>query len=145
MSNMSDTSNSERIVRNIIEMCHESIFNNYTPFEYCVGEVTSVDPLLIKVSDRHELDASHFILSGFVQETWINVPWHESPGHFHHNIQPTDSQGDTEQEFDDLKALPKILLWRGLRKDDIVRMLKVQNGQYYYVLERESGITNEKE
>ena len=142
---MSKTNDIDRIVNNIIELCQQSIFNNFMPFEYCVGEVTSASPLLIKVSDRIELDASHFILSGFVQETWINVPWHESPGHFHHNIQPSDSHGDTEQEFDDLKALPKILLWRGLREGDIVRMLKVQNGQYYYVLEREKGITNELE
>lgn len=140
-----NTNDVERIVNNIIELCQASIFNNFMPFEYCIGEVTSVSPLLIKVSDRIELDASHFILSGFVQETWINVPWHESPGHFHHNVQPSDSHGDSEQEFDDQLALPKILLWRGLREGDVVRMLKVQNGQYYYVLERESGITNEKE
>lgn len=40
-----------------------------------------------------------------------------------------------------LDSLPKILLWRGLRVGDVVRMLSVNRGQLYFVLEREEGIT----
>ena len=122
----------------------ESSFSGFTPLEYVLGEVTSIDPLMIKVDNRLELDSAHFILSGFVQETWINIPYFESPGHVHHCVQPADSHGDTEAEFDTKTALPKIMLWRGLWEGDVVRMFKVQQGQFYYVVEREEGITNEK-
>lgn len=39
-----------------------------------------------------------------------------------------------------ISALPDIILWRGLRVGDKVRVLRVNQGQMFYVLEREEGI-----
>ena len=128
-----------------------SAFNGFTPLEYVLGEVTSIDPLMIKVDNRLELDSDHFILSGFVQETWINIPYFEAPKHTHPiPIQTTDSGCDAHPHTHTIPAwvtdpdFPKIMLWRGLWVGDVVRMFKVQQGQFYYVVEREEGITNEK-
>lgn len=37
--------------------------------------------------------------------------------------------------------IPNILLWRGLIVGDKVRVLRVNQGQMFYVIEREEGIT----
>ena len=134
----------DKLMNTLNRSAHATVTGNMTPLEYVLGEVTSIDPLMIKVDNRLELDSNHFILHAMVQETWINIPYFESPGHKHHNIQPADSHGDTEAEFDSMLALPKIMLWRGLWVGDVVRMLRVQQGQFFYVLEREEGVTNEK-
>jgi len=39
-----------------------------------------------------------------------------------------------------ISALPDIILWRGLRVGDKVRVLRVNKGQMFYVMEREEGI-----
>ena len=37
------------------------------------------------------------------------------------------------------KELTEIILWRGLCVGDKVRLLRVNNGQMYYIIEREGG------
>jgi hypothetical protein len=37
-------------------------------------------------------------------------------------------------------ALPSITLWRGLIVGDKVRLLRVTNGQMFYIIEREEGV-----
>lgn len=44
----------------------------------------------------------------------------------------------TKKNFTDY-VMPKVLLWRGLKQGDTVRMLKLNNGQKYYVMERLNG------
>jgi hypothetical protein len=39
-----------------------------------------------------------------------------------------------------ISVLPNILLWRGLIVGDKVRVLRVNKGQMFYVIEREEGI-----
>jgi len=39
-----------------------------------------------------------------------------------------------------ISALPDIILWRGLIVGDRVRLLRVNNGQMFYIIEREEGI-----
>jgi hypothetical protein len=39
-----------------------------------------------------------------------------------------------------ISALPDIILWRGLRVGDKVRVLRVNKGQMFYVMEREEEI-----
>lgn len=58
-------------------------------------------------------------------------------------IRPTteeteDFPGKSKKNYTDY-TMPKILLWRGLQKNDKVRMLKLNNGQKYYVMERLNG------
>lgn len=106
-------------------------------------------------------------MSATVKETWIDIPTTnggtagEDTGtdgvfmHRHHIVGTTetggkgDGQGATGHTHDiniyTKYALPRIRLWRGLVVGDVVRLLKVQDGQFYFVLEREEKITNEGE
>ena len=75
------------------------------------GEVLSVEPLEIKVDSRYIITDEFIVLSGLCIEKRIND-------------EPTGQ-----------------LLWRGLQIGDSVRMLRVQEGQLFYVIEREGGFT----
>jgi len=120
------------------------------------GEVTSVSPLKIKIDNRFEVGEEFLILSALVKETVINIPAidvsyredkqhshvipatvtlsvdsNNNPVHHDHKIAPWKTE----------LALPSIRLWRGLIVGDKVRVLRVNQGQMFYVLEREEGIT----
>lgn len=132
-------------VKNIVERYLES----KKPAEITFGEVTSVSPLKIKVENRFEIDETFLLLSAFVREKWINVPEDANFKHTHPIPEwQTDPAGPgphthtipawvTEMDF------PKIKLWRGLKVGDQVRMIRLKNGQLYYVIERVEGITND--
>lgn len=131
---------------------------------FITGEVINTSPLQIKISDRFILDEDSLLLSATVKETWIDIPTttggdaSEDGGtdgvfmHRHHIVGETQETNDGGQGASPHKhtidiytkyALPKIRLWRGLAVGDIVRLLKVQDGQFYFVMEREEMITNE--
>ncbi|MDO4680899.1 MAG: DUF2577 family protein [Aerococcus sp.] len=75
------------------------------------GEVTSTSPLTIRVDNRFEIKGQPFIeLSQFVKDFSITV--------------------ETE------KGKQTIPIFRSLKAGDHVRMLRVQNGQKFYVVER---------
>lgn len=128
---------------------------------FLTGEVININPLRIKINERFTLEEDSLLLSATVKETWINIPApttleeeEPSDGIFEHRHYidaetelANDGQGSDHKhaikiytEF----ALPKIRLWRGLIVGDVVRLLKIQGGQLYFVLEREETITNEK-
>lgn len=127
---------------------------------FLTGEVTQINPLKIKINEQFSLDEDSLLLSATVKETWIDIPT-TTDGvtpedgifmHRHHISADTDEANDGGQgaqnhkhhiEIDTEFALPKIRLWRGLIVGDIVRLLKVQGGQFYFVMEREETITNE--
>ena len=59
--------------------------------------------------------------------------------------QTTSPEGEwyhthTIPEMTTYSALPDILLWRGLIVGDKVRLLRVNNGQMFYIIEREEGV-----
>ena len=109
------------------------------------GEVTSVSPLKIRVDNRFEIDEQFLILSALVKETVIKIPEREENKHLHVISQHTTSAAGegphthTIPQMNTLSALPDILLWRGLIVGDKVRLLRVANGQMFYVIEREEG------
>lgn len=70
------------------------------------GTVTSTSPLKIRVDNRFEITSQFIILSRMVKNLTITI--------------------------DEKKAT----VFRDLQVGDGVRMLRVQNGQKYYVLER---------
>lgn len=134
------------------------------PVLFITGEVVSVAPLQIKINDKFTLDENSLLLSATVKETWIDIPTTtgteagEDNGtdgvfmHRHHIVAETEEANDGGQGAQPHKHaidiytkydLPKIRLWRGLAVGDIVRLLKVQDGQFYFVLEREEIISNE--
>lgn len=111
------------------------------------GVVTSVSPLKIKIDNRFEVDEKFLILSALVKETVIKIPEREENKHLHvipQHITSAAGEGPhthTIPQMNTLSALPDILLWRGLIVGDKVRVLRVNQGQMFYVLEREGGIT----
>lgn len=141
-----------------------------SPVLFMTGEVISVAPLQIRISNKQTLNEDELLLSATVKETWIDIPTTPTPDgslstaegegdgtdgvfmHRHHIIGETEEANDGGQGAQNHKhtidiytqyALPKIRLWRGLIVGDVVRLLKIQDGQLYYVLEREEKITNE--
>jgi len=111
------------------------------------GVVTSVSPLKIKIDNRFEVDEKFLILGALVKETIIKIPTRDANNHRHVIPQSTTQQaGDPPHShvipsYNTNNALSDILLWRGLRVGDKVRILRVNQGQQFYVLEREEGIT----
>lgn len=95
------------------------------------GEVTSVEPLKVKVESR-ELTESFLIVGALCKETRINGDAFTIPNHTH-QVNSTTSQPSKSTPTD-------VLLWRGLRVGDKVLMLKVGRGQKYYILQREEGV-----
>lgn len=130
------------------------------PVLFLTGEVISISPLQVRISNKQTLAEDELLLSQTVRETWIDIPTTtdgETPEdgifmHRHHISADTDEANDGGQgaqnhkhhiEIDTKFALPRIRLWRGLVVGDIVRLLKIQEGQLYYIIEREEKITNE--
>jgi DMSO/TMAO reductase YedYZ molybdopterin-dependent catalytic subunit len=130
------------------------------------GEVKSVSPLKIKVKDSYEIDEAFIVLDARCVETWINIPKHDEYEHDHDESEElenilsasspagpvtfvTDQGGGTSiilrHKHKIQKALPKILLWRGLKTGDKVRILRLTGGSIHIVLERVEGITNDPE
>ena len=113
------------------------------------GVVTSVSPLKIKIDNRFEVDEKFLILSALVKETVIKIPERDANNHRHeipqHETSPAGEGPQTHSHiipaYNTNNALPDILLWRGLQVGDKVRILRVNKGQQFYVLEREEGIT----
>lgn len=129
-----------------------------------IGQVTSVDPLKVKVENR-ELTESFLILGALVKETHIYNLNVEKLEHRHkvpktttdamtctaahaHTIQERNTNDDTCTKVTDEHGRDHIyhdidfdiMLWRGLRVGDIVWMLKLAQGQKYYILQREEGV-----
>lgn len=110
------------------------------------GEVTSVSPLKIRVDNRFEVDEQFLILSALVKEVTIPVPTSGTSMHAHTipthttNSGGTDPHTHTIPEMTTYSALPSITLWRGLIIGDKVRLLRVNNGQMFYIIEREGGV-----
>lgn len=130
------------------------------PVLFLTGEVISISPLQVRISNKQTLAEDELLLSQTVRETWIDIPTTtdgETPEdgifmHRHHISADTDEANDGGQgaqnhkhhiEIDTEFALPRIRLWRGLVVGDIVRLLKIREGQLYYIIEREEKITNE--
>ena len=115
-----------------------------------IGEVTSIKPLKVKVENR-ELTESFLILSALCKETHIYTDNIKKLDHTH--IVPlastqtagTDSHSHTINKRNTESTTPKegdydIMLWRGLVVGDKVLMLKVGQGQKYYILQRQEGV-----
>lgn len=119
------------------------------------GVVTSVSPLKIKIDNRFEVDEKFLILSALVKDTVINIPaidasYREDNQHSHvipatvtlsidSNNNPVNHNHKISSWNTEL-SLPSIRLWRGLIVGDKVRVLRVNQGQMFYVLEREEGV-----
>ena len=99
-----------------------------------IGQVTSVKPLKVKVENR-ELTESFLILGALCKETHISSAAFTIPKHTH------ETSPASSLVIEPSKSTPTdVLLWRGLRVNDKVLMLKVGRGQKYYILQRQEGV-----
>ena len=136
-------------LRDTVKLIVERYLESKKPTECVYGEVTSDKPLKIKVDNKFELDETFLILGQNVRETWIKIPENDKFKHKH--VIPawqTDPGGSgphthTISTWNTEEALPDIKLWRGLKTGDKVLMLRVKQGQLYYVLERVEGVKND--
>ena len=124
-----------------------------------IGEVTSENPLKIKIRDGYEIDEDNFVLSQFCRETWIKIPKHAENEHLHEIDAETEFAlaGVTGQatepptghkhtiRINTKTALPEICLWRGLKLGDEVRIIRFGGGAIHLVLERVEGVANDTE
>jgi hypothetical protein len=80
------------------------------------GEVVTISPLTIKVDSRFIITSDFILLSSLVLPQTITVT-HDTSG------------------------AEIVTLWRGLIIGDVVRMLRLNQGQLFYVIEREGDLT----
>lgn len=137
-------------LRETVKMIVQKYLDEMKPTELLYGEVTSDNPLKIKVDNRFELDETFLILSQNVRETWIKIPEQNDFKHIHEIPQwRTELGGSVDPHTHIIKpwkteeALPEIKLWRGLKTGDKVLMLRVKKGRQYFVLERVEGVKND--
>lgn len=138
-------------LRNTIKNIVQAYLKSMRPTELQYGEVISINPLKVKVGNRLELDETFLVLGQNVRETWINIPEDADFKHLH--VIPawqTEPAGEgphihTIASWQTELALPKIKLWRGLKVGDKVLIMRVKQGQLYYIMERVEGVKNDAE
>ena len=128
-----------------------------------MGEVTSLDPIKIKIDVEKgylELEEPFLIFSFFCFEQIISVPnvYNEIDGVYeieHKHIVEipsvtTSAGGDPShahtvpaQTVETELAVPKIRLWRGLDVGDKVIMFKLALGQKFFVSQRVGNVLDE--
>lgn len=116
-----------------------------------IGKVTSIEPLKIKFEGKFEIDEDFIILSPFVKEFKITIPEVPEASHYHHTPSAVTGSGGEDghahsvpiMQVSDAYSLSEIKLWRGLKVDDIVRVLRVNQGQLFYVLDREGDLNDD--
>lgn len=116
-----------------------------------VGTVSSIDPLKVKFEGKFEIDEDFLLLSPFVQEFKILIPELPENEHYHHTPSAATGSGGEDGHSHSIPimqtsvayALPEIKLWRGLKVGDIVRVLRINQGQLFYILDREGDLADD--
>lgn len=153
----------ETLLDIIQKMARKETKRNAVKFVF--GIVTSVDPLKIRIGsgdgdgNSYEIDEDYLVLSPFCKRTVLGIPSCDNPEHLHEidaktekattGIIVTCAAGSVVEDAGhthDIKiktelALPQMLLWRGLKKDDKVMILRI-SGSLYWVLQRFENIEN---
>lgn len=140
----------EKFVGMMLDIAKNSV-NSSDRTDILYGQVTSANPLRIKVDNRIELDGSFFTLSPFCQkfETKVELPppniTVSIPSHSEHTHKLKDSEEEVQASTQELnhtasvtsqKQEVKLTLWEGLNAGDSVMLLRYENGQKFYVLQK---------
>lgn len=94
------------------------------------GQVMSLLPLKVKVDNRFELSENSLTLSPFCYDRVLT--FNEDEPHDH--IVETSNGRYTSSRYPGKQI--SITLWQGLRVGDIVRLLRYEKGQKFYILEK---------
>ncbi|MBP3037992.1 DUF2577 domain-containing protein [Bacillaceae bacterium Marseille-Q3522] len=111
------------------------------------GKVTSISPLSVMVDNRFEVSGDFLILSAMVQDlkVKISIPVITASTRQVNSVGLNGTKPDVTKDVEKVtvvnqvnvsQQVQEIQIFRPLQVDDQVRMLRVQNGQLYYVLER---------
>ena len=127
----------------------------------CVGTVTGVNPLRVKIGDAYEIDESFMRIGALCRRNVIKIPTNESVKHLHEINAETENamtgitfagSGTLTEPPTGHKhnikiktetALPEILVWRGVRVGDSVLVIRFQGGSLHYIMERLDGVSND--
>ena len=132
---------------------------------FCYGVVTAVNPIKIKVKDSYEVDEAFLILDSRCRHTVVKVPVDGGEKHIHEIDDSTEETSETGAfegtiggapatgnitlkshkhaiKINTKEALPEILLWRGLKVGDKVKILRLTGGSIHYVMERVERLDN---
>ncbi len=98
----------------------KTVVENSELCDIVIGQVVSISPLEVKISDRISLDSDQLLLTQAVTQKTVNC------AHIHKSDDPT--------------GLPTpIIVIEGLKAGDEVLLLKVQKGQRYVILSKVVG------
>ena len=106
------------------------------------GKVVSISPLKVQIVNepRMVLSEAFLILSPLCQEKKFTIPvWNTDDESSHtHLLQGTKTDAGTSHSH----SIPKqeVLVWRGLDVGDKVLMLRIHQGNMFYVLQREGDL-----
>ena len=143
----------EKLAR-AIKQCASQAIPKTSLTDLMFGTVTSIDPLKIMVENRFEVDSNFLLLSPFC----INIPSHNHTASASEHIVPKhkhfldESSSEETQENSEVtlnhsikivEANPstiEVVIWGGLQVGDKVSLLRVAEGQKYYVLDRGGSI-----
>ncbi|CAD5900541.1 DUF2577 family protein [Carnobacterium maltaromaticum] len=111
------------------------------------GRVIELTPLKIQIDNRFEVGAEFLILSAMVQElkVKIKIPDTIAKQKKVFNVALKEKKPDITKDVEELMVVSEIMnnekeieieVFKPLAVSDEVRMLRSQNGQLYYVLDR---------
>ena len=149
----------EKLAR-AIKQCASQAIPKTSLTDLMFGTVTSIDPLKIMVENRFEVDSNFLLLSPFCIEkkVKINIPSHNHTAsasehivakhkHFLDESNSEETQENSEVTLNHsiklVEAKPstiEVVIWGGLQVGDKVSLLRVAEGQKYYVLDRGGSI-----
>ena len=131
--------------------------NSSMSTDFVMGTVISTNPIIIQVGGLN-LTSDFLMLSPFCVETKIDLKHsHNLSGETastdlgsHSHVIGDNSSNTTQStnlgshkhkiNLNSVEGLDIITLWRGLKKNDKVLMLRGASGQKYYVLQRQEGL-----
>ena len=104
--------------------------------EIIFGTVVSVNPLSIKLQNKGTLPVEFFILSQMVRKYEIEIV------HDHRN--PTTNTGYGPDPHDHTQPNTRnktirLTIFEDLKKGEVVRLISLNNGQKYFVIDREDN------
>lgn len=110
------------------------------------GKVISISPLKVQIVNEPKmvLSEAFLILSPFCKEKTFTIPkWNTNNETEHtHAIRDTYSGGGSSSPTSHKHSIPKheVQVWRGLKVGDKVLMLRIHQGNMFYVLQREGDL-----
>ena len=96
------------------------------------GEVTSINPVTVKVEGRFEISAPFLELTHNVKDYYVDI----TVSHTTENRSGGAGDAEFQSHNHDYKGRKKILIHNGLRVGEFVWLIRQEGGQVFVVLDR---------